>query len=67
MKEYYIGLIFKCPKGKESVRCPFKYLREISMVSAYRLWNEITFDERTKMIKYHKKCLNNNPKYLIES
>jgi hypothetical protein len=59
-KETYIGLIFGCSKNKEEKNCPLLKIRQLkNKEERFNWWKLLSESEKNKIIKFHKKCINN--------
>ena len=52
------GLIFKCPFQEEDKSCPFTSLRKMDVTSRFIYLNNLSPEEKEKLIQHHKQCLN---------
>ncbi|WP_430825158.1 hypothetical protein [Carboxylicivirga sp. N1Y90] len=52
----YIGLLFSCPKGEESINCPFCQLRSEGLVNGLNRWKAMPVKKRNGLINAHLHC-----------
>ena len=58
MSEFYLGLVFKCPKVIEDEDCPLKELRkEPDTVKRLETWEKMSHKEKKVIIDHHRQCI----------
>lgn len=56
--DYYIGLIFGCPKGETDKDCPLIDIRKMDVHDRLKWWNSLTVEQKTEIIVHHLNCTN---------
>ena len=60
LEEYksIVGLIFSCTMGVELETCPFQSIRSLPLANRLDVLEELSEEEKDKLIMLHRKCLN---------
>jgi hypothetical protein len=59
MDDYIYGLTFGCPHLVRAENCPLKHVEELTIKEKYSWINNLSSDEKQKILDHHLLCTHN--------